>query len=164
MVNSPSTWEAGEEGTITFEVKNHGENSAKDIRLRLAGNLVVRLWIELGKPLNPGARIEVDAQITPSGPGNLVIEPQFSDGHEQTWAAMRHFPLGDVKPSSTKLELSDVGALLLDHKMLAGKIKIRGDVGVIKIKSDSQQISKCQHCGEDIVTSSRFCDHCGAEL
>jgi outer membrane protein assembly factor BamB len=168
IVNLPPNWEAGEEGEVSFDIKNRGESVASDIRIRLTGNLTVRLWAEMSGSLAPGQSAEVVAKIVPTGPGSLVIEPHFSDANGKKWSEMRHFPFEDVKPPSITLNLQgDVGALVLDERALQNKIKIRGDAGLIHIKSvtaEGSHAPRCPKCEAELAPESRHCDKCGAQL
>lgn len=176
LVNLSPNWEAGEEGEVSFDIKNRGVSPAENIRIRLAGNLAVRLWVEMSGSLPPGESVEVVAKIVPMGPGDLVIAPHFTDRQGSKWSETRHFPFTDVKPPRVTLDvIGPVGALILDEQTLQGKIKIRGDVGLLRIKSVSAESSKqpasveapklpvCPACGKPIREAGKWCQECGAE-
>lgn len=166
IVNLPPHWEAGEEGDVVFDLKNRGVTVAHNIRIRLTGNLTMRMWVEMSGTLAPGASIEVTAKITPTGLGHLVIEPHYTDNNDTKWVVTRQFPF-DVKSSATVHVQGDVGALELNDKLLQSKVKIRGDVGLIKVKAVTAEIipiPHCSICGAKLSPDNVFCDQCGTQL
>ncbi len=165
LINLKPYWETGEEGEVVFDIKNRGATPAYNIRIRLAGNLSVRMWAELSGSLSPGESTEVTATIIPTGPGKLLIEPHCTDENGKHWSEMRHFPFEDIKPSSEILKVDgNVGSLILDEHALQKKIRIRGDAGFIHIKSVATEDLRCPHCEKVVDEPDQFCIHCGKQL
>ena len=138
-VNVPEEWEEGEPQSVVIELINRGNAVAENIRVRLAGNLAMRVWAELTHLL-AGQRVEVEAPLIARSSGDLVAEVQYEDQNHDKWSRLKRFPIR-VKPSSTMIDIGgDVGALILDE--LKGKVKVRGDAGLVKVLTSRPEMEK----------------------
>jgi hypothetical protein len=135
-VNIPDEWEEGEPQSVVVELKNRGNAVARNIQVRFAGNLAVRIWMEL-TALNPGEVAEIETPLIAGSSGDLVTEAHYTGRRQRSWVSKKLFPI-QVKPSTTVLDIDgDVGALLLDE--LEGKVKVRGNAGLVKITTRQSQ-------------------------
>lgn len=133
----PNEWEAGEEQEAAFVIKNSGNAPAKKVHVRLAGSsLACGVLLEM-HDLAPEAQSMIQANLLPLCTGELTVEAYHVDAQGKTWlGSARRYPM-TVKPSTATLDVrGDVGALILYEEQLKGKIKVRGDAGLIKVRPD----------------------------
>jgi len=136
----PNEWEKGEEQEVAFVVKNMGNVIAQKVCVRIAGSsLTYRVQIETGN-LAAGAQVDIVAQVLPLCTGDLIIEAFHTDIAGKIWAgSFRRFPM-IVKSSSVILDINgDVGMLTLYEEHMEGKIKVRGDAGLVKVQLNHNQ-------------------------
>jgi outer membrane protein assembly factor BamB len=180
-VNLPPQWEAGEQHNVVLEIKNRGSSPARNVWVRLAGSLARRVWMEF-PPMRPGASVEIDMPLVAAAPGegHLQAEVRYADAQDTPWSAQKRFPMS-IQPSSTFLTLEgNAGAVMLEDydRQLRGRIKIKGDVGLLKLGSgegqapggpetagpEQERSGVCPHCEQEYHTTGRLCDRCGRPL
>jgi outer membrane protein assembly factor BamB len=166
MVSDLRNWEAEQEREVYFDIKNHGDSTAENITIRLAGNLVMRMRASLKGSLPPGKAAEMSAFIIPAGPGELVIEPTCTDARGAIWPEIHRFPFENVRPSTVMVDVTgDAGVVDLRGIPLDRKIRIRGDVGIISIGAVTAEVQTCPNCRKIVKeANSTHCQECGASL
>jgi hypothetical protein len=133
-VNVPRQWEEEEEQQVVIELTNRGNAPAENIRLRLAGNLAARIWLEL-EAMRPQQKVEIAVPLLARSSGELVADVRYRDACGADWSASKRFPITVREPSAGKVIVEgDVGALLL--KELPHKVVVRGDVGLLKVSGE----------------------------
>jgi outer membrane protein assembly factor BamB len=141
----PTVWEACEEMSVVFAVKNIGMTPAWGINLRFAGNLARRIWLEYPR-IDPGEEVEFELPLIAAAPGNGILQTHicYSKQNGQSYQLSKDFPIS-IKPSSVWLEIGDdIGELDLSawEGEFPGKIKVDGTAGRIVIKVGSTRTEK----------------------
>jgi outer membrane protein assembly factor BamB len=141
----PARWEAGEEQRVVFEVSNFGWASAERPRIRFGGELAQRMWVEL-ESLAPGASGEIEVTLVAAAPGEIQVQTEiFCTGLKgEKLRFSRSYPVL-VLPARKTLEVNgDVALLRLPDDQMVDRIRIRGDVGMVKFgvekKNDPPQL------------------------
>jgi len=135
-VNIPPQWVAGVAQVVVIEVNNTGNLTAQRLRLRFAGNLVGRQWVEIEYPLPAGDCLEVEATLVAVCSGELVIDIHYQDLGGESWHASQRHPIQvQAAPPSLVVE-QDIGMLDVDGHY--GNIIVRGSAGLIKVAAVGQ--------------------------
>lgn len=183
LITSPSSWEARKQDEIALQVKNRGNSEAAGIWLSLGGSLARRVLIKL-KPLQPNAEGNVRIPLIASGQGtgSLQIEVRCQDAQARTWTNNRAWKMTILPPAPGITIEGDAAALVLYEKNLPQNIRVKGDVGLLKVRTETPPAAplgaaeppapdaaeetggrKCPVCGE-FRGKSNFCNTCGIPL
>lgn len=141
----PARWEAGEAQRVVFEVSNFGRASAARPHIRFGGELAQRMWVEL-ESLAPGESGEIEVTLVAAAPGEIQVQTEiFCTGLKgEKLRFSRSYPVS-VLPARKTLEVNgDVALLRLPDDPMVDRIRIRGDVGMVKFgvekKNDPPQL------------------------
>jgi len=132
-VTVPRIWQEDNYFTAVFELKNSGQYPARHLRVRFAGDLKSRIWVEI-HDMPAKASVEVEVPLMANSPGNMVVEARFKDHQGTDLRTNRRFEIEEVKLFEGMLIEGSVGWLELDD--IPGKVIVKGDVGVAKVHVD----------------------------
>lgn len=133
-IEIPHNCRMGDEVWIAFKIQNLGNAPARNVRMRVAGNLKVPYIFDIGHDFSPQcAPVHVEIPVTPTSSGNLILEVFFSDDHLNQWSIRRIVPW-TVRPFEGIDINGDVGSLVLND--LPKEIRINGMVGLFKVRRE----------------------------
>ena len=162
-VSVPGIWQEDQYLTTIVELKNRGDQIARQVWVRFAGDVKNRVWVEIAD-MPPKACIEVEVPLMAHSLGNLVIETRFQDHEAIQLRTSRRFEIQDVKPFEGILIEGSVAWMEL--KDIPGKVIVRGDVAILKAGVENSATpgatcQKCPYCNEPVPNAAKFCDKCG---
>lgn len=133
-VTVPTRWQEAVTFKTVVEIENLGKSPARQIWVRFAGVVHNRVWMNF-EYLNVDQRVEIEAPLSAVEPGLLVVEARYRDDQGVENTTSSRFEVRAVEPFEGVLIDEDamVGILSLDK--LPGKVIIRGDVGVFKVRT-----------------------------
>ncbi len=105
---------------------------------RLAGILAARVWVEVERLL-PGQRVEIESPLVALSSGDLIVFVEYAGRDGRQWSTSQSYPI-TVTPSPLQVDIEgSVG--WLDLRGLEGKIRVHGDVGLVKKSVDRAEES-----------------------
>jgi hypothetical protein len=134
LVNTPPL-EAGDTAQFVFDIRNYGEAAAKNVNVRLGGELAVSFRFAIPAIPGHGRQEIIVNDVMPLG-GNLRIDMHYATTGGQPLEASQHFDL-DVKPFEADIKVGgDAGAVILRLQEGAPlpKVHIKEDTGLIKVE------------------------------
>jgi len=130
-VTVPQIWQEENCFSVIIEIVNHGQEIARQVRIRFAGDLKTRVWVDV-EHMETRSCVEVEAPLMANSEGELLVEAHYENKKGDQFQTQQRFEIKEVKPFEGVQIEGSVGWLSLED--ISKRVKVRGDVGLLKSK------------------------------